>query len=270
MEPNEKAAVEYCRHFASLCGVSCVLLRLSPEPAVVGEADGWLCRCRHACDFCNTFHYGCSEAYRWNGKYTFFCPMGLAFVAVSLTDGRGAYAGGMVMGPVVMGELSDTVSSLADRSLAANVARLPQWNPDRIHHAEEVLSAVASAISGVPQGCYGSFVFEQDKMLSKLYEIKDEMRQKSENAHYLIDKENQLRNLMVQQDKEGVQNLLNQILGCIFFNENNDLSAIKARLIELLVLLSRAAIDAGAEIRRSSCSMSRISGRSSSCRTLRT
>ena len=48
-------------------------------------------------------------------------------------------------------------------------------------------------------------------------------------------------------DKEGARKLLNELLGYIYFTGSADLSALKVRLLELIVRLSRAAIDAGAE-----------------------
>lgn len=44
------------------------------------------------------------------------------------------------------------------------------------------------------------------------------------------------------------QKLLNEILGHIFFTSGNDFELIRARILELIVLLSRAALKGGAEI----------------------
>ena len=42
---------------------------------------------------------------------------------------------------------------------------------------------------------------------------------------------------------------MNQLLGHIYFASNFDLKSIKTRVVELIVILSRATIDAGADIR---------------------
>ena len=52
-----------------------------------------------------------------------------------------------------------------------------------------------------------------------------------------------LQTLIANGNKEGSQELLNQLLGYIYFTSNADLRIIKARVNELLVLLSRAAIE---------------------------
>ena len=53
---------------------------------------------------------------------------------------------------------------------------------------------------------------------------------------------------MRSRDKEGSQVLLNQILAHIYTSNNNNLEKIKPRITELIVVLSRAAVDAGADI----------------------
>ena len=49
-------------------------------------------------------------------------------------------------------------------------------------------------------------------------------------------------------DKDGAQSLLNTLLGHIYFSSGGDSNALKARIVELVVVLSRATIDAGADI----------------------
>lgn len=54
---------------------------------------------------------------------------------------------------------------------------------------------------------------------------------------------------MCSGDKAGAQALLNDLLGLIYCSNNFQLEPIKARVVELVVLLSRATIDAGADVR---------------------
>ena len=65
--------------------------------------------------------------------------------------------------------------------------------------------------------------------------------------NYPIDKENELISFVSIGDKAGAQRVLNEILGYIFFTNQNDFAGIKYRSIELVVLLSRAAMEGGAE-----------------------
>jgi AraC-like DNA-binding protein len=62
-----------------------------------------------------------------------------------------------------------------------------------------------------------------------------------------LETEKRLQRYIAAGDKPGAQRALNEILGAIFFAAGADFSVIKTRVTELLVLLSRAAIDGGAE-----------------------
>jgi len=63
-----------------------------------------------------------------------------------------------------------------------------------------------------------------------------------------VAKEKELMAKIRRGDKAGAQEILNEILGYIFFSQGNDLELIKTRVVELVVLLSRAAVEGGAEI----------------------
>lgn len=221
-------------------------LAVDPAPHITNADTDWFCSCYSGCDFCNTLHYGCSEAYRWNGKYVFYCPKGLVFIAASLTNEQGTLTGGMVMGPVVMGELSDTLASLGEDILCEHISKLSELSTSTVRHASEILSAVAASISGVGSR-YGSYIHEQERLLSELYEMKSTLGT-ADDSDYLIRSEKKLTSLIANQDKAGASGLLNELLGYIFLTGSSELSTVKARLIEMLVLLSRSAIDAGAGI----------------------
>lgn len=145
-------------------------------------------------------------------------------------------------------EPDDTIGMFENADFCKSVSELPVWDTSKVRYAEEILSAVAASVSGSAQSRYGIYVYEQEKMLSELYEIHDELRKDSDDSAFLIRSEKELNSLIANKKKDGAQKLLNEILGYIFFTGKADLSTIKARLIEMLVLLSRSAIDAGAGI----------------------
>ncbi len=57
-----------------------------------------------------------------------------------------------------------------------------------------------------------------------------------------------LQNYIAQGDRNAAQKALNEILGNVFFCSGGDFEVIKARTTELIVLLSRAAIEGGADV----------------------
>jgi YesN/AraC family two-component response regulator len=65
---------------------------------------------------------------------------------------------------------------------------------------------------------------------------------------YPVEKERELLSLISLGDKAGSQKVLNEILGHVFFTSGGNFDVIKARILELIVLLSRAALEGGADV----------------------
>ena len=82
--------------------------------------------------------------------------------------------------------------------------------------------------------------------MQSLYE-KKEIADPALAEVYPIETEKELQSVIRGGDKSGAQRLLNDLLGNIYLLSDFDVDLIKIRIIELLSVLSRAAIDAGAE-----------------------
>ena len=82
-----KRCAEYAAHFAGLCDIACGVLDSAAQKFVAAEPGRRFCEdCAYSrCEELQTHLYGCSEAYRWNGKYIYYCPLGLVFVASSVS-----------------------------------------------------------------------------------------------------------------------------------------------------------------------------------------
>ncbi len=247
-----KRCVDFAAHLSQLTGVeSCVV---DMQAACIAWPD-------EACRFCagcrlqrrqpvNTCRYGVSEAARWDGQYVFYCPLGLVFAAAAVHEESGALAGGLVAGPMVLGELQDTLSDLPCEEMAQAVSTLPQIDPGRVRHLAAVLKSGAEAASGCMKShVEGILRYEQDKLLSAIYTARDRMTSGHWENAYPIEYEKQLRQTVIAGDKAGAQRILNELLGHIYCSDDFDLERIRPRIIELIVVLSRASIDAGADSR---------------------
>ena len=108
------------------------------------------------------------------------------------------------------------------------------------------MALLTAGISGRAHSFAGSAVYEQEKVLGELYSA----RQQFEESGYCypIDAEKKLQALIYRRDKKGSQELLNQLLGHIYFVAEYDLDTMKARALELAVVISRATIEAGADL----------------------
>ena len=79
-------AKDYCVHISEVCNAPCSLLLTEPSVELKSCEGASFCKICKGCDVTNTMHYGCSEAYRWNGKYVCYCPKGLILILAALTS----------------------------------------------------------------------------------------------------------------------------------------------------------------------------------------
>jgi len=247
-----KRCQDFAGHLSALTGVDASVVDVSAGGVIWCSAREKFCDgCTHQkCQAASTFLYGVSEAGRWSGRYTYYCPLGLVFVSAAVMEEGSGIAGGVTMGPLVMGELQDTLLELSEQEMADKVASLQQFEPGKVRNLSHVLKAGADAAAGCVAGhVEGILRYEQDKLLSAIYSARDRLTSgKWENA-YPIEYEKQLRQTVIAGDKQGAQRLLNELLGHIYCSDDFDLNRIRPRVIELIVVLSRASIDAGADSR---------------------
>jgi len=244
----EKRCRDYAAHVAALSGLPCSVLD-TVRQAFLEPASGRFCEsCGFPrCQALNTHLYGSSEAYRWNGEYIYYCPAGLVFAAASVSDEYGEPAGSLVAGPALMENTEDLLTELPD-GLRERAAALPVLPPAQVTHLAEVLRACAAFAAGLPHSRAGGFVYEQEKLLSAIYNAREKQLTEENAAVYPIAYEKKLQALIGSRDKTGTRELLNELLGHIYCSCDFDLDAIKARVVELVVVLSRATIDAGADM----------------------
>jgi two-component system response regulator YesN len=227
----------------------------------------------HLCKFCNNVQrltkeqstcasvhlYGSYQAERFGGKYVYFCPMGMVHWASPITV-KGAICGALIGGPVSMVDpeqflLEDLIrkNNISDTDIhtineyARQVQIVP---PNKVDSLSELLYLLASNLSTDK-----TINYEEQRKFNKLQaDIAESIRQtklinnqESENSCYPFEKEKELLSKIALGDKSASQKILNEILGYVFFSSGKDFDIIKARILELVVLLSRAALEGGAD-----------------------
>ena len=63
------------------------------------------------------------------------------------------------------------------------------------------------------------------------------------DGNYPIELERDLKSSIIECNSDKAKEIINKILGRIFFNSNVDLKIMKTRVLELIVLLFRSSID---------------------------
>lgn len=249
--------------FSAACGVHCRLYtgdgKLLYEQG--GGSDG-CAFCRKMTEItgsdihCEKVHlYGAFQAERFGGRYIYFCPSGMAYFSSPIIVG-GAVAGSMVGGPVLIMDIEDY---LASDTLPKNhvpqeyfdhfreaLSSFPQMEPARLSHLSNLLFAVTVYIS---DSSHTLFLTQSGQAQQQsINEYIQQLKTLDHVEPYPVEKEQELTSAITQGDKATASRLLNEILGHIFFSTGGRLEVIHARVMELLVVLSRAAVYGGADV----------------------
>jgi len=244
---------KYRQHFTDLLEISCKIVDI-PD-----NAPAYLSPKVNLKDFCayctfgknkglTTHLYGCHEAHRWNGKYIYYCPLGLTFVAASVSDSTGAVAGAIIIGPIVMGDTEDVLYDMPAPDMTWAVSQLAVFSTQKVRHISEILSAVTVHIEDADREKRENPLQNQEKLLYEINIAKESYADGDiKSAEMLLKFENELHFAMLRGEKTSALQMINEMLAHIHVYSNFDVRAIKARLLELLVILSRATIEAGAD-----------------------
>ena len=214
----------YSRHIAHLFDLECGVYDIRGKDFV--QADHRCRRCGR-CDYRSTHLYGCYEAQRWDNRYIYYCPAGYIFVAVTLLNEVHMAQTGLIAGPMQMGEPEDLTAE----------AGIPQFRTDKVHSFTELMHGLVSGLAreNTETDC--------GTVLNEIYKVIEDVRIRSA---YPIELESALCRAVAAKNAPEAKELLNQLLGHIFFHSNGDFETIKSRVLDLTILLSHAAIEAGA------------------------
>ncbi len=206
----------------------------------------------------NSHLYGCYQSERFGGKYVFFCPLGMTHWTSPIIN-NGAVEGAFVAGPVHMVDPDDVLihEHIMRYGLSPQAAKeIENKSRDtmfvdtvKVNNYSELLYHIAKSVSDdsfsivkerKEKGAQQSEIAEQIKFMKSFLPHRD-------YEPYPLEKEQELMELIETGDKTGSQRVLNEILGQIFFASGGSFEVIRARVLELVVLLSRAAIKGGAD-----------------------
>ena len=236
----QQQCLHYCNFVQTLTGTHCTLIRI-PDGSFCSEPFRTVCD-NYQCNASHTHLYGAYEAERWDGKYIYYCPRGLVFIATMVHDPDNQGDLCMIIGPIVMANSLD--DPYEDNILSLeNVEGIPRMTTQQTRALSELLRAAVGYLSQedrAPNVDSG----RQAQLLNTMYDLYSS----AEAAEYPIDSERQLQQSIRAGDKEGSQRLLNVLLSGLYLACGNDLAKIKQHVHSLLVLMSRAAIDGGADV----------------------
>lgn len=212
-------------------------------------------------DCSSVYLYGSYQAERFGGIYVFFCPMGMIHWASPVTI-DGIMKAAIIAGPVNMIEPDEFLlveifrKYLKDEQLPGAIAyskSLPIVGTERVNSLSELLRILTYYLSDSTWYRMESELEEQKQaadISAYVHYLKSIAGGSDDISSYPIEKERELLNAIALGDKPLSQKLLNEILGHVFFASGNDFETIRSRVMELVVLLSRASLEGGADIKQ--------------------
>jgi YesN/AraC family two-component response regulator len=136
----------------------------------------------------------------------------------------------------------DTMSQMQEEAY-----QIPVFEPEQITHISRTLYYMCSGLitDGRKQFSMNQRKYNQQAKINESIQFYKTSSSETSGA-YPYEKEKALTTKLKTKDTESAKALLNDLLGYVFFAEGNNLEVIKTRSLEIVSLLSRAAIEGGA------------------------
>jgi two-component system response regulator YesN len=165
--------------------------------------------------------------------------------------------GGIFFGKCMWENVSETLAEDVEKNLQGTgidkqelvqaLEALPVIPGRTIHKAAEFLFDLLYEVGG-----FDSRVIrwrrQRTEQQSRIGEFIQEKKKLGTEWRYPLESEQELMGKVRIGDRTGAKEILNSILGTILFHSPGDLAVLKVRLLELLSILSRSAVEGGVDI----------------------
>ena len=260
-EAFDRRFAEQCtRAFAVSTGLGCTL----------SDHEGQLiCECGFGCESCRlcslggfdqrekieTHLYGMTSAERFGGKYIYYCPMGLTCFTSPIVNDEGIQAK-IIAGPFIMVDKDDFceyelkelvgLSQETIEQAKTILEHVPYVEPERATQLSTMLFLAVGFLNNYSAESQMLMADRSGELQGQLSSYIMKLKQGA-IPPYPFDTEHNLLQSIARLDQQEAQRLLNELLGSIMFSVGGDIEQIKSRIYELLVLISRTAVDNGAD-----------------------
>jgi len=188
--------------------------------------------------------------------YTSLCHAGITLVCVPIMDGTltlgGLFFGKCLWEPFDESLLQDVAKRLRSlrfdpETLKDTLRKLSVVSARRIHEAAEFLYVLLYQATDLdPQAI--QWRRQRSQQQAKIGEVIHDSKLFDSEETYPFELECQLIAKVKLGDRTGAKEILNLLLGKIMFHSPGNINLLKARLTELLSVLSRAAAQSGVDI----------------------
>ena len=244
--------------YRTVTGLSLCLVDLAGTPVWSLGACPLCSRIPHSpklASLCRTHHRkGIEESFRWGEPYISVCPFGLVTFTVPLSrDGR--LKAGLVSGFSVFPQMEKDIRDEVLSSLARHRIRL-SLGPRTKLHFRVLPSDTLRRSAGLLFDLTGTHGVNDMELIG---ESREKSLQQFTIANYLADAragqqdlvasvvrmQSEIIDKVVLGDLTGSREIINRFLGVIFLESGMNFDVLKVRLLEFIIIISRAAIEKG-------------------------
>jgi two-component system response regulator YesN len=189
-------------------------------------------------------------------SYISLCHAGVVLVCVPIMD-KDKALGGIFFGkclwePVTQILVKDVEKRLKGirinrKKLTSAMRELPFIQGRKINKAAQFLFDLLYEVAAFDPRVI-RWRRERSEQQSQIGEFIQERKKLGTEWHYPLESERELMGKVKIGDRTGAKEILNSILGTILFKTIGELGILKARLLELLSILSRSAVEGGVNI----------------------
>jgi two-component system response regulator YesN len=189
-------------------------------------------------------------------SYICICHAGIVLVCVPVMDKDralgGMYFGKCIWQPITKLLIKDIEKRLKGlrvnhRKLIPAISKLEIIPGRRIQRAADFLFDLLYEVGGFDPRVIRWRRY-QSQQQAEIGEYILEKKKLGTDWRYPLESERELMSKVKIGDRTGAKEILNSILGTILFHDPGDLGVLKARIIELLSILSRSAVEGGVDV----------------------
>lgn len=188
--------------------------------------------------------------------YITICHAGIVLACVPAMD-KDKPLGGIFFGKCLWNKPDDILIEDIDKRLKGirinrdklrkSIEKLPILPGRRIHEAAEFLFVLLYESTGLDPYVV-QWRRQRSQQQSEISELIKEHKQKTEAGQYPLDSEKQLMEKVKIGDRTGAREVLNMILASIMLKDPGNIAVLKARMLELLTILGRSAVEGGVDV----------------------
>ncbi len=194
-------------------------------------------------------------AFSTGQPYITICHAGIALACVPAMD-KDKPLGGIFFGKCLQ-DAPDTVliediskrlgpTHIDEEKIVRAIRKLPVIAARKIHQAAEFMLVLLYETTGLDPYVI-QWRKQRSQQQSEIGEFIREHKEESGAGQYPIEAEKQLMSKVRIGDRIGARQILNMILASIMLKDPGDLAVLRARMLELLSVLSRSAVEGGVD-----------------------